>query len=115
MPCEGPEPGDRLVEIGASHLYPGARATVSPPLGPEAAETGAACLALFADGGRAAARLGPIRTGRAALAVAAHVTARGRAIPAKRWTVTLAADGAALRVAARGAPEEDPAAPPVTP
>jgi hypothetical protein len=105
VPCQGPEPGDRLVEIGASHLYPGARGTVSPPLGPEAAGAGTACLVLFADGGRAAARLGPMRAGRAALAVAAHVTARGRAIPAKSWTVTLAADGAALRVAARGAPE----------
>lgn len=84
-----------------SHLYPGARGRTAHPL-PEG-RAPMPCTVAFADGTEAAASLSA-GGGSLVLRVAPHVTARGTAIPAKRWA--LAAGGregadTLVRVAAR--------------
>lgn len=80
------------IELGHSHLYPGATGRVIS--GAPGTGDGAARL-LFADGVVAGARL----TGDL-LAVERYTTAAGTAIPAKRWR--LAFSGADVSVVARG-------------
>jgi hypothetical protein len=71
----------------SSHLYPGARLTGAVGPGPVHLE--------FADGIAIGASLAPDNV----LSAPAYVTARGAAIPAKRWRLARAGDG--WRVAER--------------
>lgn len=71
-----------------SHLYPGAAGAVSGP------ERDGPCLVEFADGSMAFGRL---EAGGAELALAGYTTARGTAIPAKRWAIAVTGAGGARR------------------
>jgi hypothetical protein len=82
-------PTPRL-RAAATHLYPGARLRGDAPLAP------GPTLVAFADGVEAP---GEIEADGATLSVAAHRTARGARIPAKRWRLAETPEG--WRVAAR--------------
>ena len=93
-----------LLEARATHLHPGARGRFSPRR-PSAGGADIGCLVIFTDGESAAASLRCARSGALVLEVASHVTARGAAIPAKRWALEVT-DGETWRVRGRlpGAP-----------
>lgn len=76
-----------VLRAAGSHLYPGAKGTVSalPP------DRRGPCLVEFADGAAATATL-VAEDDRRVLAAAAYTTARGTRIPAKRWLIAF--DGA---------------------
>ncbi|MFP5514355.1 MAG: hypothetical protein ACLGJC_14855 [Alphaproteobacteria bacterium] len=92
------------LEAGGTHLYPGARCMVrsgSLPAWPSPQP--ATCLLVFADGAFAAGLLTARGGTDWLLAVNAHPTGRGSAIPARRWLVTVDRTGgkSALRVRAK--------------
>lgn len=71
-----------------AHAYPGCRATVA-----DAADS-AAVEAEFSDGARPVARVVRAGTDEMTVEIAAYGTARGAAIPAKRWILRrVAGDG----------------------
>ncbi len=85
------------LEAGGTHLYDGARGVVrdgrlsaAPSLNPTP------CMVVFTDGAFTLGTLTPCGGTDWQLAVDAHVTARGTAIPAKRWLVEIASSGGAL-------------------
>ena len=85
-----------------THLFPGARLSADAPL-PEAA---CEVLVAFADGVEVPGRLAPEpgAAGTLGLALAAHVTAAGTAIPERAWRLAPDASAAApgrLRVVRR--------------
>jgi hypothetical protein len=81
----------RTLRATASHLYPGAPLRTADAL-PGEGET-AECLVDFADGTCARGRLAGAPGG-LVLALAAHRTARGTDIPAKRWRLAEAGSNA---------------------
>jgi hypothetical protein len=93
-----------LLRARAPHLYPGARGVWAAPCPRGRGAEAAPCLIAFADGEAAPGALAPATDGGMILEVGAHVTARGAAIPARRWR--LESDGRVWRVRARlpGAP-----------
>ena len=71
-----------VLAAGESHLYPGATGTGALRDGP--------CMVEFADGATA---FGELSDGATVLELGPYTTARGTAIPAKRWAVALAEGG----------------------
>ncbi|HYD67314.1 hypothetical protein [Azospirillum sp.] len=86
------------LDAAGTHLYPGARGTVRDGLPPEAVGAPLPCMVVFTDGAFALGTLAWRGDGWE-LAAGAYATARGTAIPAKRWRIGF--DGAAFRVGAR--------------
>lgn len=84
-----------ILRATGSHLYPGARGTVSRD-GP------GACLIEFADGSAAVGTLGADASGGRVLDVAGYRTARGTDVPPRRWRLDPGAAPGAFRIAARG-------------
>ena len=77
-----------VLRATGSHLYPGARGSVSG-----AAPAGrVSCLVEFADGSAAIATLAPEGDG-LVLETEPYTTARGTCIQAKRWRVALGPEG----------------------
>ncbi|MBL8361725.1 MAG: hypothetical protein JNN18_14620 [Rubrivivax sp.] len=72
-----------VLRAAHTHLYPGARLQADGPL-----TAGAGLVVVFADHGSAGARVERVEDGRVTLAVAAHRTARGTLVEAKRWLLT---------------------------
>jgi len=93
-----------VLAAAGSHLYPGSRGTVRGTGGGPVRGTGGggACMVEFADGSAAFGRLCEAPEGWA-LALDGYTTARGTAIPPKRWRVQLGNDGGGVgfRVTAR--------------
>lgn len=76
------------LETTGTHLYPGARGTVRKgPLPPRQERQPTSCLILFADGTAAAGTLSARDAAEWLLAVDAHRTGRGTAIPSRCWIV----------------------------
>ncbi|AWJ87904.1 hypothetical protein TSH58p_30860 (plasmid) [Azospirillum sp. TSH58] len=90
------------LEAGGTHLHVGARGTVrdgrlsAAPFGRPSP-----CLVVFSDGAFAAGTLTPQGGTEWRLAVDGYTTARGTAIPAKRWLVEMAGIGGTLSFRAK--------------
>ena len=82
-----------VLSARGSHLYPGA---ADPASGTAAGP----CLVAFADGSAALGSL-VAAEGRSVLALGPYTTARGTAIPARRWAASLDGAPAEFRILAR--------------
>ncbi|QCO19387.1 hypothetical protein D3869_29485 (plasmid) [Azospirillum brasilense] len=90
------------LEAGGTHLYVGARGTVrdgrlsaAPSVKPPP------CMVVFSDGVFTAGTLTPRGGTEWQLAVDGYTTARGTAIPAKRWLVEMTCIGGTLSFQAK--------------
>jgi hypothetical protein len=79
----------RTLRAGHTHLYPGARLRGEPAV----LRRGQTPHIEFADLGSAPAIVEVVESGRTALTVGAHRTARGTAVAAKRWLIEMVAAG----------------------
>jgi hypothetical protein len=88
-----------VLDVGASHLYPGCRIRVDGAAWLPRTIAEKPCLVVFADGSTAAGMLRRRPAG-LELVVAGYRTARGTAIAPKRWTL-VQGTGSNLRVQGR--------------
>lgn len=85
------------LEARGTHLHVGARGTVRDGhLSADPSVKASPCIVVFADGTFTAGTLTPHGGTEWRLAVDGHTTARGTAIPAKRWLIAMTCAGGAL-------------------